>query len=50
MNFIWGPANHNNFSVIFEDTASKREKIGPMFSSFNPFPSLPFISPISTKI
>ena len=28
-------------SVIFEDMASKLEKIGPSFSSFNPFPSLP---------
>ena len=27
--------------VIFEDMASKLEKIGPIFSSFNPFPSLP---------
>ena len=26
------------FLVIFEDTASK--KFGPIFSSFNPFPSL----------
>ena len=30
------------FLVIFKDTASKLEKIGPIFSSFfNPFPSLP---------
>ena len=29
------------FVVIFEDTASKLEKIVPIFSSFNPFPSLP---------
>ena len=27
--------------VIFEDMASKLEKIGAMVSSFNPFPSLP---------
>ena len=25
--------------VIFEDMASKLEKTGPIFSSFNPFPS-----------
>ena len=30
--------------VIFEDVASKREKIGPMFSSFNPFPFLPSVT------
>ena len=29
------------FRLISEDIASKLEKIGPMFSSFNPFPSLP---------
>ena len=28
--------------VIFEVMASKLEKIGPIFSSSNPFPSLPF--------
>jgi len=27
--------------VIFENIASKLEKIGPIFSSCNPFPSLP---------
>ena len=27
--------------VIFEDMASKLEEIGPIFSRFNPFPSLP---------
>ena len=27
--------------MIFKDIASKLEKIGPIFSSFNPFPSLP---------
>ena len=26
--------------MTFEDMASKLEKIGPIFSSFNPFPSL----------
>jgi len=30
----------NFIRVIFEDIASKFEKIGPIFSSFNPFPSL----------
>ena len=34
----------NIFFVIFEDIASKLEKIGPIFSSFNPFPSLPFVA------
>ena len=32
------------FLVIFEDIASKLEKIGPIFSSFNPFPSLPSVA------
>jgi len=30
--------------VIFEDMASKPEKIGPIFSSFNPFPSPPSVA------
>ena len=30
--------------VIFEYTASKLEKIGPIFSSFNPLPSLPSVA------
>ena len=30
--------------VIFEDIASKLEKLGPIFSSFNPFPSLPSVA------
>jgi len=29
------------FLLIFENIALKLEKIGPIFSSFNPFPSLP---------
>jgi len=29
-----------NLLLIFENTTSKLEKIGPIFSSFNPFPSL----------
>ena len=32
------------FWVIFENIASKLEKIGPIFSSFNPFPSLPSVA------
>jgi len=32
------------FLVVFENIASKLEKIGPIFSSFNPFPSLPSIA------
>ena len=32
------------FLVIFENIASKLEKIGPIFSSFNPFPSLPSVA------
>ena len=30
--------------MIFEDMASKLEKIGPIFSSFNLFPSLPSVA------
>jgi len=30
--------------VVFENLASKLEKIGPTFSSFNPFPSLPSVA------
>jgi len=33
-----------SFLEIFENTASKLEKIGPIFSSFNPFPSLPSVA------
>jgi len=32
------------FLVIFKNIASKLEKIGPIFSSFNPFPSLPSVA------
>jgi len=32
------------FVVIFKNRASKLEKIGPIFSSFNPFPSLPSVA------
>ena len=32
------------FLVGFEAITSKLEKIGPIFSSFNPFPSLPSVA------
>jgi len=32
------------FLVVFENIASKLEKIVPIFSSFNPFPSLPSVA------
>ena len=32
------------FLVIFKNIASKLEQIGPIFSSFNPFPSLPSVT------
>ena len=32
------------FLVGFGNTASKLEKIGPIFSSFNPLPSLPSVA------
>jgi len=32
------------FLVVFENIASKLEKIGPSFSSFNPSPSLPSVA------
>ena len=35
--------------VMFEDMASKLEKIGPIFSSFNPFPSLASVATDSRK-
>ena len=39
------PANHNNFFwVILKNIASELEKIGPIFLSFNPFPSLPSVA------
>ena len=31
------------FLVFFVDIASQLEKVGPNFSSFNPFPSLPTV-------
>jgi len=39
------PANHDKFFlVILKSIASELEKIGPIFSSFNPFPSLPSVA------
>ena len=46
------------FVVIFKNIASKLEKMGPIFSSFNPFPSLPSVAtddrkqfqPLKTKL
>jgi len=32
------------FLVMFENIGSKLEKIGPIFSSLNPFPSLPSVA------
>ena len=37
------------FLVIFEDVASKLEKNGAIFSSFNPFPSLPSVATDNRK-
>jgi len=37
------------FLLIFENIASKLEKIGPIFSSFNPFPSLPSVATDNRK-
>jgi len=42
--FYQGELTMRMFLVSFENKASKLEKIGPMFSSFNPFPSLPSIA------
>ena len=42
--FFSGRANQNIFLVIFENIALKLEKIGPIFSSFNPLPSLPSVA------
>ena len=33
-----------NFLVFFVQKASKLENVGPTFSSFNPFPSLPSVA------
>ena len=42
--FCRGELTMINTSVIFEDIASELEKIGPSYSSFNPFPSLPSVA------
>ena len=34
--------NNNKFLVIFAAIPFKLEQVGPIFSSFNPCPSLPF--------
>ena len=43
-------ANHNKFLEDFlEHVASKLEKIGQFFSSFNPFPSMPSVATSDKK-
>ena len=42
--FYQGEPTIISFLEIFENTASKLEKIRPIFSSFNPFPSLPSVA------
>ena len=42
--FYQGELNHKKFSGDFENVASELEKIGPIFSSFNPFPSFPSVT------
>ena len=37
------------FFVIFPGMALKHEKVGPTFSSFNPFLSLPSVTPENWK-
>ena len=37
------------FWHFFVEIASKREKVGSTFSSFNPFPSLPTVAPVDRK-
>jgi len=37
------------FLVIFKNIASKLEEIGPIFSSFNPFPPLPSVATDNCK-
>ena len=44
MDFYQGELTIISFWVIFEKIASKLEKIDPIFSSFNPFPSLPSVA------
>jgi len=42
--FFQGELTIIKFLVIFEDIVWKLEKIGLIFSSFNPFPSLPSVA------
>ena len=42
--FYQGELTIINVLVIFQDMASKLEKISPIFSSFNPFTSLPHVA------
>ena len=42
--FYQGELTITIFWVIFENIASKLEKIGPILASFNPFPSLPSVA------
>ena len=42
--FYQGELTIRIFLVISENIASKLEKIGPIFSSFNPFPSFPSVT------
>ena len=44
MNFFQGELIIIFFLVIFENIASKLEKIAPIFSSFNPLPSVPSVA------
>ena len=39
-----GSTGHNSLPLIFAGKAVKLEKVVPTFSSFIPFPSLPFVS------
>ena len=36
--------DNNKFLVIFAAIPFKLEQVGPIFSSFNPCPSLPFVA------
>jgi len=42
--FYQGELTIRIFLVIFENVASKLEKIGPIQLSFNPFPSFPLVT------
>jgi len=42
--FYQGELTIRIFLVIFENVASKLEKIGQIFPSFNPFPSFPSVT------